>query len=50
MTMPRALAVVHMFNHQTHHRGQAHALLTRAGADTGGTDLPLVLAEIAFAG
>ena len=28
-----------MFNHQTHHRGQAHAMLTAAGQDTGDTDL-----------
>lgn len=42
-TRPRALLVVHMFNHQTHHRGQAHALLTRFGAETGATDLPSVL-------
>lgn len=41
---PRALVVVHLFNHQTHHRGQAHALLTRLGQDTGATDLPFVLA------
>nr|WP_283949584.1 DinB family protein [Limobrevibacterium gyesilva] len=43
MRRPRALLVMHMFNHQTHHRGQAHALLTRFDADTGDTDLPLVL-------
>jgi uncharacterized damage-inducible protein DinB len=35
--------VVHMFNHQTHHRGQVHALLTRAGIDTGATDLWVVV-------
>jgi uncharacterized damage-inducible protein DinB len=40
---PRALLVVHMFNHQTHHRGQAHALLTAAGQETGDTDLPFVI-------
>ena len=40
---PRALLVVHMFNHGTHHRGQAHALLTAMGQDTGDTDLPFVL-------
>lgn len=40
---PRALLVVHMFNHQTHHRGQAHALLTRFGVKTADTDLPFVL-------
>lgn len=27
-TMPRTFLVTHMFNHQTHHRGQVHALLT----------------------
>jgi uncharacterized damage-inducible protein DinB len=32
-----------MFNHQTHHRGQAHALITRAGEQTGDTDLPFVV-------
>lgn len=35
--------VVHLFNHQTHHRGQAHALLTACGQDTGDTDLFLVV-------
>ncbi len=38
-TAGRALLVMHVFNHQTHHRGQAHALLTRAEQDTGATDL-----------
>ena len=28
---PRLQALVHLFNHQTHHRGQAHAILTRLG-------------------
>ncbi|MBY0338462.1 MAG: DinB family protein [Acetobacteraceae bacterium] len=42
MTKPRWLLIAHMFNHQTHHRGQVHALLTRAGASTGDTDLPFV--------
>ncbi|SIO26298.1 Uncharacterized damage-inducible protein DinB (forms a four-helix bundle) [Rhodovulum sp. ES.010] len=39
LNMPRALCVVHMFNHQTHHRGQVHAMLTAAGTDPGPTDL-----------
>jgi uncharacterized damage-inducible protein DinB len=39
---PRSLLVAHMFNHQTHHRGQAHALLTSVGQSTGDTDLWLV--------
>lgn len=34
--------VSHFFNHQTHHRGQAHALLTRFGAATEDTDLFLM--------
>lgn len=45
MTADRAALVVHMFNHQTHHRGQVHAMLTRAGESTGDTDLWLVMAE-----
>lgn len=36
---PRWVAITHMFNHQTHHRGQAHALLTAAGAKPQDTDL-----------
>lgn len=43
LTRPRALLVVHMFNHQTHHRGQVHAMLTAAGERTGDTDLPFIL-------
>ena len=38
--------VTHFFNHQTHHRGQAHALITAAGEATGDTDLMLVVAEV----
>jgi uncharacterized damage-inducible protein DinB len=41
--MQRALLVMHFFNHQTHHRGQAHAMLTAAGEETGDTDLFLVV-------
>jgi uncharacterized damage-inducible protein DinB len=42
-TKRRDLLVAHLFNHQTHHRGQVHAMLTAAGAKTGDTDLPFVL-------
>ncbi|MDX2203777.1 MAG: DinB family protein [Hyphomicrobiaceae bacterium] len=45
VTKPRALLVAHMFNHQTHHRGQAHAMLTAAGATPGATDLPFMPEE-----
>jgi len=40
---PRSLLVTHLFNHQTHHRGQAHALITACGEKTGDTDLFLVV-------
>ncbi len=43
MRMPRSLLVTHFFNHQTHHRGQAHALITAAGEQTGDTDLFLIV-------
>ncbi|MEM9343938.1 MAG: DinB family protein [Pseudomonadota bacterium] len=36
---PLALCVTHFFNHQTHHRGQVHAMLTAAGASPADTDL-----------
>jgi uncharacterized damage-inducible protein DinB len=41
---PRSFLVAHFFNHQTHHRGQAHALITASGEPTGDTDLFLVVA------
>ena len=41
-THPRWVQVVQMFNHQTHHRGQVHAMLTAAGVDIGVTDVPLL--------
>ncbi|ARE39171.1 DinB family protein [Rhodovulum sp. P5] len=42
MTLPLSMCVVHMFNHQTHHRGQIHAMLTAAGATTAPSDLILM--------
>lgn len=36
----------HVFNHQTHHRGQVTTLLTQAGADVGVTDLLALLPDI----
>lgn len=41
-THPRWVQVVQMFNHQTHHRGQLHAMLTAAGLDVGVTDVPML--------
>jgi len=43
MTKPCTLLVMQLFNHQTHHRGQAHAMLTAAGQATGDTDLPWIV-------
>jgi uncharacterized damage-inducible protein DinB len=43
MRQPISLLVTHFFNHQTHHRGQVHAMITAAGEQTGDTDLPHVL-------
>jgi len=31
--------MLHLFNHQTHHRGQATTLLSQRGLDVGVTDL-----------
>ncbi len=45
---PMSLLVTHFFNHQTHHRGQATAIITRAGDDIGDTDLWLVASEELF--
>jgi uncharacterized damage-inducible protein DinB len=45
MRRQRGKLVVHFFNHQTHHRGQVHALLTARGQETGDTDLFLVVPE-----
>jgi len=42
VSKPLALCVAHFFNHQTHHRGQVHAMLTAAGARPGVTDLFLM--------
>ena len=36
---PAWVLVTHMFNHQTHHRGQLTTLLTQFGLDIGVTDL-----------
>lgn len=38
--------LVHVFNHQTHHRGQATTLLMQAGVDPGVTDLLALIPEV----
>lgn len=50
LELPRSILLMHMFNHQTHHRGQLTTLLTQAGYDIGITDLPwspYVMTELA---
>jgi uncharacterized damage-inducible protein DinB len=43
VTKPKALLVAHFFNHQTHHRGQVHCMLTQCGVKPGDTDLSLLV-------
>lgn len=43
--VPLWWAVSHVFNHQTHHRGQVTTLLTQAGCDPGVTDLYAMLRD-----
>lgn len=38
--LPTWVLVTHLFNHQTHHRGQLTTLLNQMGYDPGITDLP----------
>ena len=42
MKTPKWVTITHLFNHQTHHRGQVHALLTNSGVKPGITDLPFM--------
>ncbi|TMV08767.1 damage-inducible protein DinB [Ruegeria sediminis] len=39
VSKPLAMLVVHMFNHQTHHRGQIHKMLTESGSSAPVSDL-----------
>ncbi|MCE5364017.1 DinB family protein [Pseudomonas anguilliseptica] len=43
---PFASLMLHFFNHQTHHRGQASTLLFQAGQDIGVTDLLALVADV----
>ena len=42
ITKSKALCVMQLFNHQTHHRGQVHAMLTALGIKPNDTDLPFM--------
>lgn len=41
-TVPRWILVTHMFNHETHHRGQITTLLSQMNVDMGTTDIPFM--------
>ena len=43
MAQKRWVLLTHLFNHQTHHRGQAHDLITQAGVRPAATDLPWIV-------
>ena len=38
-TVPQWVLVSHVFNHQTHHRGQVTTMLTQLGREVGATDI-----------
>ena len=42
ITKPAWLLVTHLFNHQTHHRGQVHCMLTQSGIKPDVTDIPVM--------
>jgi uncharacterized damage-inducible protein DinB len=39
LSFPAGIAVLHLFNHQTHHRGQVHVMLSEAGVAPPSLDL-----------
>jgi uncharacterized damage-inducible protein DinB len=40
---PTPMLLAHLFNHETHHRGQVHDMLSQAGVATPVLDLPRVI-------
>lgn len=50
IAQPLWLCVAHLWNHQTHHRGQATMLMNALNADSGVTDLPVLAPVVAFVG
>jgi uncharacterized damage-inducible protein DinB len=41
-SQPAWIYVTHLFNHQSHHRGQVTTLLSQLGIDPGITDIPMM--------
>ncbi len=50
LRMKRHFLMMHFFNHQTHHRGQTHTMITAANERTGDTDLFLLMPVLIAAG
>jgi len=46
VTKPLGYVITHFFNHQTHHRGQVHAMLTAAGQAAPVSDLSYLPEEL----
>lgn len=46
ITQTKAACVMQLFNHQTHHRGQVHHMLTHFGVKTTDTDIPFMPDEV----
>lgn len=44
-TKPGGLVLRHVFNHQTHHRGQVTTLFSQIGVDVGATDLSVLIPD-----
>ncbi len=42
VSRPHWVLATHFFNHQTHHRGQVHAMITMAGGRPDATDIPFM--------
>ncbi|MBA85806.1 DinB family protein [Thalassobius sp. S69A] len=45
MKQPITSCIMHLFTHQTHHRGQVHAMITATGSQAWVTDLLLMPAD-----
>ena len=45
ITRPAWIQVTHFFNHQTHHRGQVHCMITQCGIRPSDTDLMILPAS-----
>jgi uncharacterized damage-inducible protein DinB len=45
-TKTLGLVLTHIFNHQTHHRGQTTTLLSQMGIDVGVTDILVLIPEL----